>query len=616
MISKYNNFLIDKILESINESYLYYTSDFKDILSKMKKNKIATDLLNSVGDDMKGDMTFIDLSDNKEGYISFSQIKKGISVINKWAKDNDLVDNEGNTIEEVTNIIKGINDGSFNINIDYRFKNDLLGKSRNDVKVGKLVNSLFPGRYTASEIEEFVGKFKRYVSGEENNTFELIEGEDIKDAYLYSNYVSQSGTLGNSCMRYSGCQDYFDIYTKNPEVCKMLVLRNDNDEILGRVLVWKIKNIDREELKEAEYFMDRIYTYSDSIISDFKDYSDKNNWIRRTNTGYSDCRTLTYMDKTYNDVGMEIHLSNYSNISEFPYMDTFKRLDIENGILHNDDKEVSGSYGLEETNGEYSSYEGLWSDYYDCYIPEDEATYSRPLGTNIYSDSCIWVESGLSSRRGAYPDSYDGVVFDEYRDEHIHEDDSLYCEYEGKYFFDNDAVDVITKFNGIDDYDHQQFSDMCDDIVKAKELQCYQYLLENDLEGYYFHKDILGANFYENDTNNGYYFKEFEVKVLRTNLGNYTQVDCDILGIKNVAEFDENGNPNSFLSDEFAYNWDITDEDKEKLKKKCKEKIEYYDSILSGNQKRLDFGDEEEFKEKSRKMFNYFTERYEELESF
>lgn len=614
MISKYNNFLIDKILESINESYLYYTKDFKNILSKMKKNKIASDILDSAGVDMKGDMTFIDLSD-KEGHISFSQIKKAISVINKWVKDDGIfVDLEGNPNSEIIRITDGINDGRFNINDDWRFKKDLLNKSRNDVKIGKLVNSLFPGKYTAQEVEEFVGKFKRYASGEENNTFELIEGDAIKAAYLHSNYVSESGTLGNSCMRYDSCQDYFEIYTKNPEVCKMLLLKNEEDEILGRVLVWKFTNIDKDELKSAEYFMDRIYTYTDSIITDFKDYSDKNNWIRRTNTGYSDCRTLTYMDEVYNNVGMEVNLENYSNIDEFPYMDTFKRLNIEDGILYNDDKQISGCYGLEQTGGDYASYEGVWSDYYDEYIPENEATYSRPLGTNIYSENCIWVNIGQNSRQGAYPEGYDGILYDEFRDEYIHEDDSIYCKYDGRSFYDNDAVDVITEFNGIVDYNHEQFSDMCDDIVKSNELQCYKYLFDEDLEDYYFHKDILGANFHENDVNNGYYFKKFKVKVYKTNLGNYTQVDCDILGIKNIPEFDVKGNPNNFMSDDYAYNYKLNGKDE--LKEKCKEKIEHYNQILNGDQSRIDFEDEDNFKEKSKEMLEYFSKRYDELESF
>jgi hypothetical protein len=51
-------------------------------------------------------------------------------------------------------------------------------------------------------------------------------------------------------------------------------------------------------------------------------------------------------------------------------------------------------------------------------------------------------------------------------------------------------------------------------------MQCYDYLDDNGLEDYYF-KDILGSGNTESRT---YYFKEFEVKVLKTKLGNYTKL--------------------------------------------------------------------------------------------
>jgi hypothetical protein len=134
-------------------------------------------------------------------------------------------------------------------------------------------------------------------------------------------------------------------------------------------------------------------------------------------------------------------------------------------------------------------------------------------------------------------------------------------------------------------------------------MQCYDYLDDNGLEDYYFNKDILGSG--NTESYRTYYFKEFEVKVLKTKLGNYTKVDCDILDIKNVPEFDKEGKPNMFLSDEFAYNSSI---DIDEIMKKCKEKMNYYKSVLSGNQTRLNFEDEDSFKEKSEEMYKYFSE--------
>jgi hypothetical protein len=603
MIRKYNNFKEDKLLESINESYLYFTNNFRDILKKMKKNKISSDILDAERTDVKPDMTFIDLS-SKEGHISFSQIKKGISIIKKWA------DAEGYSEDDVKHIYRDIDNGYFNLSSSWSFKDALLSKSRNDVKIGKLINSMFPSKYTPQEVEEFVSRFKRYTSGENDNKFKIVEGDEILAPYLYSNYADDSGTLGNSCMRSRSSQSFFDIYTKNKDVCRLLVLSDVDDLVVGRVLIWKFSSISSDELKEAEYFMDRIYTIDDSIMNDFKDYATTNGWIRRTNTGYSDTQTLTYNDKIYYDVDMEVKLESYSDIEKFPYMDTFKRLNIETGILYNDDKMISSCYKLEDTGGGYESTDRVWSEYHDEYIDEAEAVYSEPLNSHIYSEGARIVHYGALRRRGWYPEDYDDIFYDEYREEYIHEQDSSYCEYEESSYYENDSVNCITEFNGVDDYNYEGFSDKSTNIIESKYMQCYSYLYDNDFEDYYFNKDILGSA--DTGFSRNYYFKKFEVKLIKTTLGNYTQVDCDILGIKNISEFDKQGKPNRFSSDEFAYNSSI---DVSKLMTACKEKMNYYKSILDGNQVRLNFEDEDSFRKKSEELYKYFSERYDELEN-
>ena len=39
-------------------------------------------------------------------------------------------------------------------------EHDVYKKSRNSIKIGKLINKLFPGKYNDKQIEEFVNKFK------------------------------------------------------------------------------------------------------------------------------------------------------------------------------------------------------------------------------------------------------------------------------------------------------------------------------------------------------------------------------------------------------------------------------------------------------------------------
>ena len=80
MISKYNSFIVDMLLEkAINESFLYYSPNVRKALSRIKSNDIATELLGSEGTDVKPDMTFIDLG--KEGYLSFITMRNAKPLI-------------------------------------------------------------------------------------------------------------------------------------------------------------------------------------------------------------------------------------------------------------------------------------------------------------------------------------------------------------------------------------------------------------------------------------------------------------------------------------------------------------------------------------------------------
>jgi hypothetical protein len=59
----------------------------------------------------------------------------------------------------------------------------------------------------------------------------------IAKAYDTSEYKFKVGSLGNSCM--NDKFDYLEFYYINPEVCKVVVLLED-DKIIARALLWKI----------------------------------------------------------------------------------------------------------------------------------------------------------------------------------------------------------------------------------------------------------------------------------------------------------------------------------------------------------------------------------------
>jgi len=144
--------------------------------------------------------------------------------------------------------------------------------------------------------------------------FELVDGEDIRHWYLEDNYKKGGGSLNKSCMRYKKTQHKFDIYVNNPEVCKLLILKESKESnlILGRSLIWKTNN---------GYYMDRIYTYRDDDKNFFIDYAKDKGWIR------------------YNEGKLRVKIKN-DNIfikkpKYYPFMDTFKYYHYYKNILSN-----------------------------------------------------------------------------------------------------------------------------------------------------------------------------------------------------------------------------------------------------------------------------------------
>ena len=444
MISKYNSFIEDLLLErAINESFLYYSPNVRKALSRIKGNDIAAELLGSEGTDVKPDMTFIDLG--KEGYFSFITMRNAKPLINskypntEWAEkiDNQAMPDVQLYSNELHDIDTASNDGS-----------GVFTKSRNEVGLGRFVNKLFPGKYNSKQVEEFVNSFKASLE-KAGEHFDLVEGEDISYWYWYENYKEQGGTLANSCMAKK--KNLFGIYTQNQDVCKLLILKED-DKILGRALVWKLASIKRgrDVIEGVEYFMDRQYTIKDSDVQKFKNYAKEQGWCYKSYNNHHSYSTVNIEGEDKN-VQMTVQVKD-KDYNRYPYMDTFRRYDVSNGILHNDDeqdRDYEGQYILEDTGGGYAEIEGgVYSEWYDRRIDDDDAVWSEPLSDYLIRDRAVEVTRGYSRRRGWYPEDYDDVFFDEDHDEYFHMDDGVYSEIENRTLWSETAVKVVTEIFG------------------------------------------------------------------------------------------------------------------------------------------------------------------------
>jgi hypothetical protein len=423
MISKYNNFILEKAL---NESTLYVSPE---ILKRLQKigSEISRDLIDQLGQDIKPDATFLDESD-KEGELTFITIRNAIKKLGEiYHGDPDFVKSIAEPAVD-----------TFAINISTMLKNnepDFWTQSRNPIKIGRFIRQVFPGKYSDVDIEKFVNAFK---SSDEKDLqkFILVEGEDIAKYYWHENYKEMAGDLGRSCM---ARKKFFNIYTQNPEVCRLLVLLED-DKVIGRSLIWKLDRNNGES--EIEYLMDRQYTIEQSDVIKFTNYAKENGWAYKTYNNHHSYSNITYLGREMNcEMVTKVEKKNYD---EYPYMDTFKRFDPKTGELFNDTEKDGneGQYLLEDTDGDYTEIKsGKWSEYYDTEIDEDDAVWSNAYGDWLPENRAVHIEARPGREHtGWFPEDDEYIYYSEWEDEYIHTDDCVYSDDKDEYILKRNAV--------------------------------------------------------------------------------------------------------------------------------------------------------------------------------
>lgn len=484
-MKKFNQFCVDFLLENLNESRLYMSPKFIKIV-KSTNTDIGKELVKSHGEDFKPDMTFIDIDIEKEGNVTFNTMSN-VMKKNKGKKDFEDFDKVKNI--SLSNVLWEIEVDKKNVHPPDRY-GTYFSKSRNSIKLGRLINRLFPKKFKDKDVEDFVNKFKSNVENSLEK-FELVSGDDIAKWYAGENYLKNSGSLGSSCMK--NC-DYFDIYTQNSQ-CRMLVLFEEG-KVKGRALIWKIHN----PQKDFEYFMDRQYTITDADVHKFRSYADKEGWAYKTHNNHSSTLTVTYEGEDFTYHNMMVKLDEVE-FDTYPYMDTFKALNKGENIIRNDSSHDDNStYFLEETDGGYDEG-GVWSDWESQRIPEDEAVYSEYMSDYIYSEDAAIIQLGSNRYRDTYiHTSHDEYVYDEVRDKGMLMDDSIYSDHYMSYIYIEDAKEGIIDF---DLNEHGRITDVDTGIISTQ---------DNDVT------DGLGGNAFEwlkeqfSNIEDDYILKEFVVK--------------------------------------------------------------------------------------------------------
>lgn len=404
MITNYLDYITESKLELLLETKIVYTTDFLEVLLKIE-SPVAKKLISLRGEDKDIDRNYIDINRDKIDSIFFKPQDKidkiGYKLVNnghvydnlsisaqKQGLINKFVDprngEKGKIIKELTidelnkisprpilsgnsgNIWEYIyNNGDIIVIFEFGVESNtfqaLTTKSnlvkdyslvRNtDVNVGRFIRSFLTKvgeKFTDIEIESFVDQYKKVMQMKTDifSRFKETKGEDIKHCYLVDNYESESGSLGGSCMRYSRCQDFFDIYIENPEKVTLVILLSERDssKIAGRAILWLDDN-DR-------YIMDRIYTIRTADILLFKEYCNSKGYYHKERQDYSSVTSFVLNGDELDDYESKVVITlKKKSYEAYPYMDTMKYYNPVTGLISNRHSSVQGYIELTDTDG-------------------------------------------------------------------------------------------------------------------------------------------------------------------------------------------------------------------------------------------------------------------------
>lgn len=408
MLKKYNDFIIDKISESLEddfslllESNVVFSNNFRKILTRIE-NPIATTLLSIENNDIPVVANYFDIDNKRNDYLFFTPDRKAQEILNDpkqlvrftgnnggWLKHTEANDsifeklgyvpaaqvyvpNNTDIGEIITELISEKSgktwcrvkfengEGVYNKDrlsiIDEREK-IVWRSNRQDVKVGRSMNALLgianrngiESTFTAKDIENFVNLYKMQIDklNDKFSLFEEIKGEDIAYWYSNRNYLRIDGSLGSSCMS-DVPNNYFQPYVTSDNVSLVIYKSDENEEkIVARALLWK--------LNDGKMFMDRIYTIYDSDVELFRQYAKESGWYYKKYNNSDESAPIISPDGLESTPSMVCQIRE--KLKNFPYLDTLKYYSPNTGLISNDRDLVSSGgrvYELESTDGTHN----------------------------------------------------------------------------------------------------------------------------------------------------------------------------------------------------------------------------------------------------------------------
>lgn len=437
-------------------------------------------------------------------------------------------------------------------------------KKPNLSKIGRFIRQIMTAqnvKVSDENVEKFVNAYKSTWDLLYSNTSDrirIIEGEEIRKWYDQNNYQSsESGELGNSCMRSSSKSGFFGIYENNPGVVKMVIFLDDEDRLLGRSLWWKLS----ESEDGNEYYLDRIYTRYESdkeIIS---------NWIEKK---FPNSKIGYYKNKNKK---MSVKLENV-DFEQYPYVDTFC-------YLYKDDKTISNTKDLN----------------YDGELYEMSSTGgSVDLINHVkckFEDELVLIKNTYYSYAGYYLKKENGVKSKLYESDNdnkcwVHKDDAIYSKYYDSIISNSFSRDskkygkipyeksrtVYLKLDEDGDVDHSVYDFYPDDLLNKEFFKYNGVYYDKDLgvitdDDEFIPRSLAAIVYIDSDHN---YYSDLDVYLFDIDTSKMRKANID----KNdyIRQYYEDG---SFDYDVLISKLDsITNKDIEKIEEKRKEASEFH----------------------------------------
>jgi hypothetical protein len=341
---------------------IHISDDLRNILNEIESESIVASLL------LKKRHSKEDLVEDPVNYISISsQDRTRLSYL---------------TIDRIKSI---------DIDGDY-----WKSSRRYNAKPGSFISKIFKD-IPAKEVEKFSNLYKSEVN-KPAFTFKVVKGEEIREYYSWKKYCDNGrGTLGASCMKHDGCQRSMDVYAENPEA-SMLIMLNSDEMLMGRALLWDF---------DSHKIMDRIYTISDEELQFyFKKWATKNGYFYKSEQNWYN--TLYFEQFGGKKIELYLDLKINTDFRHLPYMDTFKFIDTNTGVLYNyipkgtsvrtlcatDGSRYDGDYLRFDSIDKVFRYRGeaVYIDYLDIFTTERNTCWSNINDKYILKKDSIYNE--------------------------------------------------------------------------------------------------------------------------------------------------------------------------------------------------------------------------------